>query len=276
LTCDLDYHDLDSITGATIRQHGVTVITPSIVTGRETDKKMIGDVLSNVLKSRFNGAKVVSLAEFLNRISDADLVGPYSRALTVYETSGLMPRESMRRLGEAAGVRYLAKVNLASFEQTQTERFGIAGIRVLSTNRTRIRIFLEIWDSDSGHIVWYANEELAIAADRAAEEILSIQGTAARALDEMMDILIPHNGEPSSDRDEEIICQPRDSLTTPSARRPEPREDARARGGPGGRLAPLTADRPPARLAAVNHDRAPGPSLSDSAVTGAGRRAGRV
>ena len=103
------------------------------------------------------------------------------------------------------GARYLAKISLANFEQSQVERFGVAGIRVLTTNSTRIRLFLEVWDSATGQIVWYANEELAIAADRATEEDLSVRGASVRAISEMMatlladpDRLLDEEGEPIS------------------------------------------------------------------------------
>ena len=190
LTCDLDYRNIGSLSLSMLESDGIGVLTPSIVTGRETDKQIIGEVLSDVLEASLMMTNVVPLAEVLNRVNTAGLADVYAASLAMYDTSGIIPQASIDLLGEAVGARYLAKISLANFEQSQVERFGIAGIRVLTTNSTRIRLFLEIWDSETGHIVWYANEELAIAADRATEEDLSVRGASVRAIGEMMATLL--------------------------------------------------------------------------------------
>ena len=207
VTCDLEYRNIGSIAETTLQQYGIGVLTPSIVTGRETDKQVVGEVLSDGLRSRLGTMTVVSLVEFLNLINVAGLAEIYAASLEMYDESGIIPRASIGRLGEAANVRYLAKLSLANFEQTQVERFGIAGIRVLSTNRTRIRLFLEIWDSDDGQIVWYANEELSMASERAAEDELSIRGAATRAIGEMLNVLLTRTGERSYDEATDLACE---------------------------------------------------------------------
>jgi len=205
LTCDLDYRNLGSLTLAMLEADGIGVLTPSIVTGRETDKQIIGEVLSDVLEASLTMTNVVPLAEVLNRINTGGLAETYAASLNMYDTSGILPQTAIDQIGVAVGARYLAKISLANFEQSQVERFGVAGIRVLTTNSTRIRLFLEVWDSATGRIVWYANEELAIAADRPTEEDLSVRGASVRAINEMMvtlltpaDELIDEEGEPVS------------------------------------------------------------------------------
>ena len=207
ITCDLDYRNIGSIAEAALEQNGVGVLTPSIVTGRETDKQVVGEVLSDALESRLGAMPVVSLVEFLNFVNTAGLAETYAASLEMYDTSGIIPRASIERLGDAAGVRYLAKLSLANFEQNQVERFGIAGVRIISTNRTRIRLFLEIWDSDDGQIVWYANEELSIASERAAEDDLSIRGAATRAVGQMLDALLTRADNRTSDEATELACE---------------------------------------------------------------------
>lgn len=207
LTCDLDYQNVGSITKATIKRDGIGVLTPSSVTGHEADKQIFGDVLSTILAESLDDGEALSLAEFLNRINLAGLADTYAHSVEIYEISGIIGQDPIKRFGEAADVRFLAKLNLASIEQTQTERFGIAGIRVLSTNRTRIRLFLEIWDSHDGQIVWYANEDLSIASDRAAEENLSIRQAATQAIQQLVDSLLTEGQERSSEESSKFVCE---------------------------------------------------------------------
>jgi len=207
VTCDLDFRNVGPIAETALEQSGVGVLTPSIVTGRETDKQVVGEVLSDILESRLGTMTVVSLVDFLNLVNNAGLADSYTASLEMYDSSGLIPQDALKRLGEAADVRYLAKLSLANFEQNQIERFGVAGFRVISTYRTRIRVFLEIWDSDSGQIVWYANEELSIASERAAEDNLSIRGAAARAIGQMLDVLLTRADERPTDEATDSACE---------------------------------------------------------------------
>ncbi len=206
ITCDLDHRNVGSIAEASLRQHGIGVMTPSIVTGRETDKQIIGEVLSDVIESRLGANSVVSLVQFINHVNTAGLADTYASALEMYDKTGVLPLASIGHIGEAVNVRYLAKLSLANFEQNQVERFGIAGVRVLTTNRTRIRVFLEIWDSETGQIVWYANEELNIASDRAAEDDLSVRGAATLAIEQMLDVILTRSGARLIDEPEEVVC----------------------------------------------------------------------
>ena len=208
VTCDLAYRNVGTLTEASLRDYGIGVLTPSIVTGRETDKQIIGEVLSDVLEARVDERSVLSLVEVINLINVGGLADAYASALEMYERTGVIPRAELGKLGAAAGVRYLAKLNLANFEQTQIERFGIAGLRVLSTNRTRIRLFLEIWDSTDGQIVWYANEELNIASDRAAEDDLSVRGAATRAVQQMLDTVLARSDDALEEDMDEVACTP--------------------------------------------------------------------
>jgi len=211
VTCDLDYRNVGTLSDASLRDYGIGVLTPSIVTGRETDKQIIGEVLSDVLESGLDERSVVTLVEFINLVNVGGLADSYASALEMYERTGVIPSTPLGRLGAAAGVRYLAKLSLANFEQTQIERFGIAGVRVLSTSRTRIRLFLEIWDSTDGQIVWYANQELNIASDRAAEDDLSIRGAATRALQQMLDKILVEPDDAPGDGVDDVACARSDS-----------------------------------------------------------------
>ncbi len=208
VTCDLDYRNIGALTYASLENHGIGVLTPSIVTGRETDKQIIGEVLSEVLEVSIEMTSVVPLAQVLNRVNVAGLAETYAASLEMYDTSGIIPLASIAQLGEAAGARYLAKLSLANFEQSQVERFGVAGFRVLTTNRTRIRLFLEVWDSDTGQIVWYANEELNIASERATEEDLSVRGAATRAITEMMATIMTAEDDPLLEEHAVSVCAP--------------------------------------------------------------------
>jgi hypothetical protein len=73
-------------------------------------------------------------------------------------------------VGEVTGVRYLAQLKLSSFNQYSKGRFSFLGIRVVQTREANIRLFLQIWNSELGAIVWEGAEELNYAWDTTREE----------------------------------------------------------------------------------------------------------
>jgi len=160
---------------------GVGVLTPSAPTGQESDKQALGDALGVALAENTSGVRVLALAETLSAINKAGLARVYARMLEEYADTGILERDRLQQIGEAAGVRYFAKLNLGDFQQSSDKRLSIAGIRMFDTWRATIRVHLEIWDSLTGAIAWQGNEELVFAREGVKERPVSFRQVAQLA-----------------------------------------------------------------------------------------------
>ncbi|HSG66660.1 MAG TPA: hypothetical protein VLD39_16750 [Gammaproteobacteria bacterium] len=160
---------------------GIGVLTPSAATGQEADRQALGDALSETMTSDLSEAKIVPLPAMLSAVNRAGLAREYSAMFAEYEETGILERDALRRVGNAAGVRYVAKLNLGDFEQITSGRARILGVRFLDTRTATIRVHLEIWDTFTGGIVWQGNEELTFAQEAVKERPISFQQVASLA-----------------------------------------------------------------------------------------------
>jgi hypothetical protein len=54
---------------------------------------------------------------------------------------------------------------LAQFEQVILDRFEIAGVKVIRTRVTVLRVWLQLWDTRTGHILWESAGDVATASE---------------------------------------------------------------------------------------------------------------
>lgn len=178
-----------SLTRENLRRHGVAFLTPSSVTGQEEDKQALALSFFEVMQKSRADLKLVSLPAALTSLNRAGLANDYRRMLDDYRATGVFERSSLSRIGEAMGARYLAQLKLAGFRQESKGRWGTLGLRIFETKSTTVRLFLQIWDSAEGSIVWEGTAEITSAYDSVSEETVtfgSVIQEAARRLIERL------------------------------------------------------------------------------------------
>lgn len=188
-----------------LQDAGIGVLTPAAPTGQESDKQALGDALSLALQNELTGARVRALPEVLSAINRAGLAADYANALADYETTGILDRDTLKAVGEASGVRYLAKLNLGNFSQSSDKRLAIAGIRMFDTWRATIRVHLEVWDSATGEIAWQGNDELVYAREGIKERPVTFRQVADYAARNLV-VKVGTTGRESIDQDPETVA----------------------------------------------------------------------
>lgn len=170
----VQYEDI-SLAADGLENHGLGFITPSTVTGREQDIQGLAFTFAEILEQERPDIRVVSLAETLSAINRAGMANEYKQMYVDYSGTGIFKQDSLRKVGEVTGVRYLAQLKLSSFTQGSKGRFSILGLRLLQTKEANIRLFFQIWNSQLGAIVWEGTEELNYAWDTLQENPVSFQ-----------------------------------------------------------------------------------------------------
>ena len=165
---------------------GLAFLTPSTVRGKEEDKQTLALLFSDVLAREAPSIPRVTLPETLSAINQAGLSGVYQKMLADYQNTGIFEHRSLYNIGIAVGARYQAQLKLADFKQTTQGRFSAFGLRLFQTKQAHIRLFLQIWDSHAGTIVWEGVEELNYAYDTSSERPVSfrtiVEETAKRLI----------------------------------------------------------------------------------------------
>lgn len=164
-----------ALTADELEGYGLGFITPSTVTGREQDIQSLAFIFSRVLEEDRPQIHVVGLPETLSAINQANLADEYKQMYIDYSDTGIFKHSLLKRVGSVAGVRYLAQLKLSGFEQGAKGRFGMLGWRMIQTKQANIRLFLQVWDSENGAIVWEGTEELMYSNDSFSERPVTFQ-----------------------------------------------------------------------------------------------------
>ena len=172
-----------------LRSAGIAFVTPSSVTGQEEDRQALAFTFTDVLTRTRPELRVVTLPESLSAINRAGLTEEYRKMADDYRVTGIFSRDILRRVADAAGVRYIAQLKLAGFRQDSKERWGLLGLRIFETKVTTMRLFLQIWDATDGSVAWEGTEELTYSYDSATERTITFRGAVEQAGQELIDRL---------------------------------------------------------------------------------------
>lgn len=128
----------------------------------------LSPTVSHALTAAFAQAsppiRAVPMPEVLNRLTDRGLAAEYADLLAGYGRSGIPERERLRRIGAALGSRYLLQPGLAEFNQALLDKFEFTGLKIVRTRISALRLWLQVWDTQTGHILSESTGELTVAA----------------------------------------------------------------------------------------------------------------
>lgn len=158
-----------------LKTEGIALITPSSITGHEEDKQSLALAFTGVMQAMRPDIRIVPLPKTLSAINRAGLTGEYKQMFEDYRLTGIFERDILRKVAAVTGTRYLAQLKLAAFRQESKGRWGILGIRVVETKSSTIRLFLQIWDSSDGSVVWEGSQESTLSYESLAEEYVSMR-----------------------------------------------------------------------------------------------------
>ncbi len=169
-----------------IQVAGIAFITPSSFTGQEEDKQALALAFTEELQILRPDLRCIRLSDTLSAINRSGLTVEYRRMFEDSLLTGIFDRDTLKKIASVTGARYLAQLKLGAFSQDSRGRWGMLGVRMLDTKLSNIRLFLQIWDSEDGAIVWEGSQELTIAYESLAEETISLQKTVGISAHEIM------------------------------------------------------------------------------------------
>jgi hypothetical protein len=183
-----DKHRDFSLGKGELAQHGMAFITPSTVTGQEEEKQFLAVIAAEVFKEKRPDIRCLALAETLNVINRAGLADQYKAMYIDYRDTGLFKKDILNQIGELTGVKYVAQMKLAGFNQGTRDRFQFFGLRLIETKKADLRLVFQIWNTTDGTIAWEIVEELSYAQDT----LLSGSVPLRTVLEEVLENLVTH------------------------------------------------------------------------------------
>ena len=169
-----------------LAEGGLAFLTPSTVTGQEEDKQSLAYVFAATLKTQRPEIRFDALPQTIGAVNRAGLADAYRRMYHDYRDTGVFDAGVLRQVAQAAGVRYLVQLKLASMEQGARGRFSLLGLNLLNTQYANMRVFFQVWDSRDGSIVWEGIDEVSMAFDTGQERRVTFRKIAQRAAEDLI------------------------------------------------------------------------------------------
>ena len=140
----------------------------------------LSHILAHILKKMTPNWKVVDEQATLTGINTHGLGTEYTRMRRDAEDSHLLDRELLRKIGAALRARYIFQPRLASFTQVMTLRWKIPGFefRVAETRSSVMRSSLQLWDSESGELIWSSAAETVMASEVVSQDPVFLEDVA--------------------------------------------------------------------------------------------------
>jgi len=178
LAINLDSHAL--------KASGLAFITPTSITGEEEDKQSLALAFTEALKLSRPDLHIVSLPETLGAANRAGLAGEYRQMFRDYSLSGIFNRETLQKISHVTGVRYIAHLKLGGFRQESKSRLSLLGLRIVETMSASLRLYLQIWDGETGSVVWEGTQELTSAHESLLEDPISFRNAVEQSAHEII------------------------------------------------------------------------------------------
>jgi len=179
-------HETRSLTQASLRDDGIAFLTPSTITGQEEDKQTLAYLFATTLKARRPDVRTLPLSETIGAVNRAGLAELYRSMYRDYRDTAVFDVSLLRRVAQAAGVRYLAQLKLSQMQQGARGRLGLLGLSILNTQYASIRLSLQVWDSRDGSIAWEGIDEVTMAMDTGLEQPMPFRSVAERAAQDLV------------------------------------------------------------------------------------------
>lgn len=166
-------HNVHLLKKGELQKYGLTFITPTTITGMEEDKQYLALTFSHALKKLRPELKIADLSYTLGLINKSNFIDDYVKMYKGYSTTGIFNQKPLKQIGKLTDNRYICQLKLSHFKSEAQGRWGFLGLSIFDTEKANLRLFVQIWDSHKGLIVWEAAQEVTYAHDTTSEDAVT-------------------------------------------------------------------------------------------------------
>jgi hypothetical protein len=107
----------------------------------------------------------VSSLEAVNAINAHGLAGDYGELIAGFARTGILDRARLHGIGSALRCRYFLLPGLTEFREILLDKFEISGLKIVQNRITTLRLWLQLWDTQTGRLLWEATGEASVASE---------------------------------------------------------------------------------------------------------------
>jgi hypothetical protein len=134
-----------------IQADGIALLP--IVGANKTFTQVVTKAADSLFKERdisnYSGNRQVA-----NDLNNANMVSTYQEMINHYQSSGIIDKKPLNKIGEATGKRYLFKIQIGALQNKKDTETSYLSGNVESRDNKDVRISGLIWDASNGNLVW--------------------------------------------------------------------------------------------------------------------------
>jgi len=145
--------------------NGKALILPTIGESQPAYKSIVGGILADTLVELRKEIPIVPPDQTISLINEKNMTKIYSSLMKEYRETGILKKGPSAKIAGLTKSRYLMLPVLVEHETHRDTRLSFFGLKVAETRETDLRLFLQIWDSTTGELVWQGTGSATIATD---------------------------------------------------------------------------------------------------------------
>lgn len=148
----------------------------------------LGHYLGYILRKEDPSWKVLTEIETSSRINRKNLATDFARMRNDYDQTSILDGDTLRKIGAAIEARYIFQPRLAAFSQTMTDRWSVPwlNMRVLQTRSSIMRMSLQLWDAETGDLLWISVAETTMFNEAVSQDPITLHDVAIATLGSMV------------------------------------------------------------------------------------------
>ena len=107
----------------------------------------------------------IAAHETVNILNEQGLAAEYGTLIAGFGRGGILERKPLQRIGSALSSRYVLLPGVADFNQVIVDRFAVQGLTFIRSRVTTLRLWLQLWDAQTGKILWESAGEVTVATE---------------------------------------------------------------------------------------------------------------
>jgi hypothetical protein len=152
----------------------------------------VENFLAEILARVAPGIKVIDPLETVTRINRSGFADAYAKMHDAALSSNILAQEPLQKLGMAVGARYVFQPRLMLFRQSLIDRwvFPVFGIRVSQTRATILRLALQLWEAETGALLWFSVAEGTMQSEAMSQDPVYFKDVVRVTLGSMIEDLV--------------------------------------------------------------------------------------
>jgi hypothetical protein len=130
---------------------------------------MLAQALTRVLGETSMRMRATAPSDVMSALNERGLTAEYADLLAGFGRTGILERERMGRIASALNCRYLLLPGLTGVDHTLLDKFEFWGFKFVRSRVIVLRLWLQLWDAQTGRIVRESAGEITAAGTIANE-----------------------------------------------------------------------------------------------------------